>query len=155
MKLKELIRYIENTAPYDSMLYFYNASDERYSTGTAEFINGSIEEKTGFFRVNEIVLNLRAAGNDGISLYRDDFIAWLYDIAESYGSNIRILMDLHGSNGNGNSRTTMLTDDMWSLIEHQGDGCYALREPTKATLGYSFADATSWEGAVQSGGFGS
>lgn len=155
MKLKELIRYIERTAPCGSTLSFFDDSDGGYSTGQAEFISGAIAEKSGLTRTSRITIDFRAAPDGGVPLDRDGFVAWLHGLAGSHGRNVQVLIRLHGGDGSGGAFKDMLTDGMWSRIEHRGDGCYALTEPTKNTLGYSLADTVNWEGSAQSGGLGS
>ena len=156
MKIKELIRYLEETAPRGSMLYFHNANDGSYSTGQAEYISGSVSETPGLFKPSEITLGFRAAAN-GISLQREDLLAWLGSLSDSYGPGTKVLIRLHDDNGNGHRSQNMLTDKMWSRIEHEGHGRYALTEPTKAqsSMMDAMLDEEHWRKVAYYGGSGS
>lgn len=148
MKLSELERYIDETAPSDCNLHFFDASDRSFSTAHSDFIAADVLESRKLYRVNEITLSFRAVSEGGVLIRKEQLLSWLRELEGTYSAKVQVRIRLH--NANGTSRANyrdFLTDEMWSHINYRGEGSYELIElkKPKYSLGDMLADSQHWE----------
>ena len=143
MKITELIRYIEDTAAYDSPLVFYSSAYPDLSTEGWEYISGHIGDYRAPF-IGYITLSFDGS-NDGVSLYREDLLEWLYHVKQDYGNQkIRIFLYRGGTHG----AKEFLEDSTWGRVETNDGVYYAVTSPPN---GPGFGDSMRAAWANNSG----